>query len=346
MARNPSAQQETESDVKSTTKGMALAAVGASLWGTAGVAVQFLYAHTILTPAWLVSVRLIGAGVLLGVFSHMRYPGEMAGVFRDRGHRLALLAFAVLGVAGSQFTYFMAVRHSDAPTATTIQFLSPVFILVYTAVSRRAVPRVVDLLSVVCAVIGTVLLATEGRLDHLVLSGAALLWGLLAALTTALEVIIPAGMMRRHHTIPLVGAAMICGGIVMLPNLFTSPVAGLSGFDWVVVVYIVTGGTLFAYTLFLASVRYVSANTTGMLGSFEALTATVLAAVLLGTTLNPMKIVGGLCIIATTFLQSVPGIREHGGVSDGDVRPVRRGEPHDVGGGGGVRDRTNPPCSG
>lgn len=44
------------------TKGVLLAAGGASLWGGSGAAAQYLFSTTNISTTWLVAVRLITAG--------------------------------------------------------------------------------------------------------------------------------------------------------------------------------------------------------------------------------------------------------------------------------------------
>ncbi|MCP0885809.1 DMT family transporter [Ligilactobacillus sp. WILCCON 0076] len=290
--------------MSSKQKGIILAILGASLWGTSGVAVQYLYAHAQINTAWLVAQRLLGAGILLSIWSHYKYPGEISRIIKKRTNWIRLILFSLIGVGGSQFTYFVAVSLSNAPTATTIQFLSPIIIIAYTAIAKKALPRRIDVFSVVIAIMGTFMLITGGHLDRLSLSVEACIWGLLAAFCTAMEVVIPEGLMQRYQTVSLIGTAMIISEFAFLPNLVLKPWPQLTFFDWGLVVYIVIAGTLFAYLFFLASTRYISTSLTGMLGAFEPLVATVLAVALLGTSLSVDELIGGGCIIAVTILQA------------------------------------------
>ena len=80
----------------------------------------------------------------------------------------------------------------------------------------------------------------------------------------------------------------------------------LSLFNIVLVIYIVVFGTMFAYTLFLQSIRYIAPSVTGILSAFEPLIATILAVTLLGTKLSTAAIIGSLLIVLTTVIQAVP----------------------------------------
>ncbi|GAY72068.1 drug/metabolite transporter (DMT) superfamily [Lentilactobacillus kosonis] len=72
---------------------------------------------------------------------------------------------------------------------------------------------------------------------------------------------------------------------------------------WIAIIVVV--GTVFTYFFYLSSLKYISATTTGMLGAFEPLTATILAVTVLGTPLTPAELTGGILILLTTFIQAL-----------------------------------------
>lgn len=115
------------------TKGILLAASGASLWGISGAAAQYLFSTTTISNTWLVSIRLLVAGVLLTLWSLLKFPHQVKQVISSRFNLKFLVLFAVLGMMNSQLTYFLAIKYSNAPTATVIQYLQPVFIILWLA---------------------------------------------------------------------------------------------------------------------------------------------------------------------------------------------------------------------
>ena len=66
-------------------------------------------------------------------------------------------------------------------SGTVIQFLAPVFIIIYSSLRSKMWLRRIDAISIVVAVVGTFILATGGRFDQLALSPLACFWGLIAA---------------------------------------------------------------------------------------------------------------------------------------------------------------------
>lgn len=288
------------------TKGALLAAGGASLWGGSGAAAQYLFATTNISTTWLVAIRLIAAGLLLTIVSILKAPRQVQALTHQHRNLAYLLAFALFGMMNSQLTYFLAVKYSNAPTATVIQYLQPVLIILWLAISQRRWPRRIDIFSILLALVGTFYLVTGGHLNTLTLTPIALFWGLWCAGAAALYTLLPEPLLEHYDSLAVCGLAMLISGIVLLPWLITIPLPHLTSGDWWLVIYIIVGGTMFSYTMFLQSIRYVSPSVTGILSAFEPLVATLLAVTLLGTRLTVAAVIGSLLILFTTVLQAIP----------------------------------------
>nr|WP_246769220.1 EamA family transporter [Lactobacillus crispatus] len=268
-------------------KGLTLAVVGACFWGASGTAVEFLFSSTNVNTAWLVGLRLLFSGALLMIYACWKYLDQVKAMLHDKKVIIMLIIFAFLGMGSSQLSYFVAVKYSNAPTATVIQFLAPVFIIIYSSLRSKMWPRRIDAISIVVAVVGTFILATGGRFDQLALSPLACFWGLIAAFSEAINTVLPGKLFKKYGPIPVIGAAMLVAGIAFLPIYFTQPMPKLAPVDVWVIVYIIIGGTLLAYTMYLSSVQYIEPSTVGMLGALEPLIATILSVSLLSCGLWP-----------------------------------------------------------
>lgn len=264
------------------TKGILLAAGGASLWGGSGAAAQQLFMTHAVTTEWLVAVRLLGAGLLLLIWGLIKSSKQINEIIHDRKNMAMVLAFAIFGVMNSQLSYFFAIKYSNAPTATVLQYLQPVLIVLWMAFGQKIRPRRVDGISI------------------------ALAWGLWSAVAATLYTLLPSGLLKKYDAMVVCGLAMFVSGIIMLPWFLTMEQPHLSLFNIVLVIYIVVFGTMFAYTLFLQSIRYIAPSVTGILSAFEPLIATILAVTLLGTKLSTAAIIGSLLIVLTTVIQAVP----------------------------------------
>ncbi|HLO10618.1 MAG TPA: DMT family transporter, partial [Pseudoneobacillus sp.] len=106
-------------------KGMALVLSGASLWGISGTVAQYLMQQQGFSPAWLVVVRLLISGtILLILASSKKGNTSIWGIWRNKQDVLNLLLFSILGMIAVQYTFFEAIKHSNAATATILQYLA------------------------------------------------------------------------------------------------------------------------------------------------------------------------------------------------------------------------------
>lgn len=286
-------------------KGLFFAITGTTLWGISGVVAQYLFSRQPIEPGWLVGMRLAVSGVLLVIWGAVSNFHELISIWRDRHDWLLLIVFALFGMITSQFSYFMAIKYGNAPTATILQFLGPVFIIVFLALRYWRLPRQIDVISMLIALFGTYLLVTKGSFDSLRLAPTAVFWGLGAAISQALYTLIPIQLLKKYDAKIVTGWAMLLGSLVFLPHMILTPMPHLNVSGWVGVIFVATVGTMFAYLLYLKSLNYILPATTGMLSSFEPLTATFLSIVVLHTAFGLPEMLGGAMILATAFLQAL-----------------------------------------
>ncbi|UUV95558.1 DMT family transporter [Limosilactobacillus fermentum] len=288
------------------SKGLWMAIIGASFWGGSGAAAQYLFANTSMTAIWLVTVRLLFGGGIMLLIGLARHRDQIKAILSNKRDIAILVIFAFLGNFNSQLTYMLAVQASNASTATVIQYLSPVLIILWLAFRNREWPRRIDVISIIFALVGTFLLVTGGRLDALTITPNALMWGSSAALAASIYTLAPRSLLARYDTITVCGMAMFLGGLCISPNLFLTPVPHFTGLEWLGLIYIVVFGTMMAYTFFLGSVKSISPALTGMLSAFEPLVATFLTVTLLGTKLTSITLLGSFLIIFGILIESIP----------------------------------------
>ena len=180
-------------------RGIALALTGAVLWGGSGVAGQYILQDCAFATEWLVGVRMLISGALLLLIDLAVYRQDIFVVFRGRRDRLETIAFAVFGMLGVQYTYFAAIKFSNAATGTILQYLMPVVIVGWTALRTRRRPPLGELACVALAVLGTFLLVTHGSLTSLAISPPALFWGLLCAFAAAFYTVQPKRLICKYR---------------------------------------------------------------------------------------------------------------------------------------------------
>jgi len=292
--------------MKNSSVGIWLAIVGSFFWGAAGTVAQFLFNNYSLSPQWLVGIRLLTSGFLLLAFVLFIKKEPILNIWQNKNSVMLLLAFSFFGMLPSQFTYFMAIKYGNAATATILQFTGPLFIIIFIALRQLKLPRRIDCISIIIAMIGTILLVTKGHLNTLSLAPMAVFWGLLAGLSQASYTLIPKKLLSDFSSLIVVGWAMLLGGIPFIPIIGTRQLSIINWKIAVSLVFIIIFGTILAYLFYILSLKYIEPAITGVLSAFEPLTATVLSVTLLHLHLNLIEIVGAFLIILTAFLQVLP----------------------------------------
>lgn len=290
-------------------KGFAMVLIGASFWGLSGTVAQKLFADYGFTTGYLVTLRLLIAGALMiGVAWLRGKRADLLGVWKDPKDRLGVIIFGILGMLGVQYTYFSAIETGNAATATLLQYLAPLLVTVYLAVQLRKMPRALELAAVLLALLGTALLVTNGRWDGLSVPANAVVWGLVSAVALAFYTLYPAGLLKRRGSEVIVGWGMLIGGVGLL--LIERPWGTVgqvwTGMSIALVLFVILFGTLIAFFLYLDSMRFLSPSETSLLACIEPLVAVVASVVWLRVPLGIFEIAGGLCIMSTVVILSLP----------------------------------------
>ncbi|GAY77024.1 permease of the drug/metabolite transporter (DMT) superfamily [Sporolactobacillus inulinus] len=144
--------------------GMTLVLCGATLWGVSGNAAQYLFETQKVSAGWLTSVRMLTAGVLLlAIMQCGKHRQQVWAIWKQRRSASSLVVFGLVGMIGSQYTYFEAVAAGNAATATLLQYLSPVLILLFSILFMRKKPKMIELTAMVIALLGVFFLVTKGH---------------------------------------------------------------------------------------------------------------------------------------------------------------------------------------
>lgn len=278
---------------------------GCMLWGISGNFAELLFDHYHFHALWVVAVRLLLAGTIILVWCFFVIDHAEIKRFFHWKNLLQAVCFTFFGMVPSQLTYFCAIQYGNASTATVLQFMGPLFIVLYLSIRQMQLPRRIDVISILIAIIGTFLLVTDGQLDKLTLGPLAILFGLLAAVSQASYTLLPRQLLEEFDARLVTGVSMLIGGVAFSPLLFvfkmpTFNLTTLTGMG-----YIVIFGTMFAYLFYLKSLQYISPTLTGMLSAFEPLTATIIAVIWMHLHLGMVEIIGSLLILSTAFLQGM-----------------------------------------
>lgn len=271
----------------------------AALWGLSGTIAQLLF-HDHVSPAFLVTVRLWGAAVLMLAAIALRSPSRLR---LDGTSVRGLAIFGVLGFFAVQYSYFAAIAAIGVATATFLQYLGPALIVIYAAIVGRRLPTRVESLALLLAVSGTALLVLSAGAGSVTLPGLA--FGLLSAVSLAFYTIYPRALLRALGPWTTSGYGFLFGAAFATAELLVLHPAGPSHFsprDLWLIAFVVIVGTLLPFSLYIAALRHLTPSEAGIAATAEPLAAAASSFLLLGQALQGWQYLGGVLIVSAVLV--------------------------------------------
>lgn len=291
--------------MNTSRQGVYLVLLAATLWGSSGVSAQYLFRSYALSPGAVTMIRLLFSGLILTALGLLQgsQPGKM---FRERSTVIRLIIFSVFGTLMVQLSFLITIEKTNAATATVLQFLAPVVLVLYTVVIRRKLPGMMICIAVLASLAGTLLMATKGHLTSIQLSVSGLIWGLISACAAAFNAGYSSELIRRFGTLSVTGISMLIAGVALVP--FYLPgldlrMLGISG--GLALGYLVLIGTALTFSLFLKGAYLTGSQNASILSCAEPLSSAFLSVILLGVPFGLPEWTGSLLILFSVVLISL-----------------------------------------
>lgn len=270
---------------------------------------EWILNNTSLSISFFLTVRLITAGLCILFF--LAITGKQIFlIWTDITWLKQLVVFSVLGMLGVQYTFVAAIEASNASIATLLQFLGPVYIILFLSWKNKVFPPKYQIIGIIGTLIGLFLLLTNANVKVLLISKEALVWGLAVGVAFSIYTVYPARLMKEWGVLLIVGWGMLVGGVVL---------AGVSQVwksdEWthltifpinLIVVIIILIGTI-AFIMFLSSMKYITAVETSILSSIEPLTAMVISVFWFGQILGSWQYIGVIIMLLFVTWLSIAG---------------------------------------
>ena len=236
------------------------------------------------------------------------YVPAFCGLFAIlKADTLNIIEFSFLGILGAQLGFYYTIGLCNAATATVLQYMAPLYVMLWMSYKSRKIPDVRELIGIVGALVGVFLIATHGSLDSLAISPMALTIGVLSALSYAYYSIKPGQMLKKYTAATLIGWGQLISGVALIiwRNPFT-PAGHWDMSGYLAFAYLLLGATIASYAFYLSGLKIVGPTKASLISCAEPLASIISVVLLLNTKLAMADYIGMACIIFTVLLLSLP----------------------------------------
>jgi drug/metabolite transporter (DMT)-like permease len=267
--------------------------VAVLLFGLAGLFGKWIE----LPAAAIVFGRTAIAAVALGTLIRLT-PGRRAGFEWRMGLNGAVLAL-------HWFAFFKAIQIANVATGLLGFASFPLFVLLLEVVLLRKHARAADWVVAAMVIGGLLILVPEPRLDNRLVQGLA--WGVVSGFSFALLAVSNRALAARHAPATIAFWQNVCAAACLLPMLALAP-ALPDAHDIALLVVLGLACTALAHTLFIRSMRVLTAHTASVVATLEPVYGIALAAVLLGEVPDARTMLGALLIVGAVLAASAKAI--------------------------------------
>jgi drug/metabolite transporter (DMT)-like permease len=232
------------------------------------------------------------------------------------------LVLGTLGVAVSNYFYYVAIQRTNVATAIIVQYTAPVWVLLYVVARRQQKLSAQKLAAVALAVIGIALvidLLGGNSRAALRLDRYGILAALLASFSFAFYNVAGHRVLARHDrwrvlTWTLTAAALFW--LVVNPP-WKVVAAHYAAAQWLFLFVFSMISVLGAFSLYFLGLQHLEPTRAIIVSCLEPVFSILLAAVLLGEILRPIQILGIVFVLAAIVIVQRPSRR--GNISEAVV---------------------------
>jgi drug/metabolite transporter (DMT)-like permease len=289
--------------------------LGSATFGTSGAFAKPLIASG-WSPLVVVTLRVSLSALVMVPVALWSLRGRMHLL---RHNLRVVLAYGAMAVAGAQLFYFNAVQLLSVGVALLLEYLGVILVVGWLWVRYGRRPSLLTALGIVCAVAGLVLVLDV--LSGLRVSGAGVVWGLLAAVGLAVFYVVSSHEDDRAlPPLALAGLGLGAGAVVLLVACLLRvlpvttgarqvDVAGHAVAWWLPVLELALVAATAAYAFAVVGARLAGATLASFLGLSEVLFAVLAAWLVLGEMPRLVQLGGGVLVLAGVVLVRLAEIR-------------------------------------
>ena len=234
-----------------------------------------------------------------------------------KSHVAQFFLLGILGLCGANYFYYFAIQKTSVATAIVLQYVAPVWVLLYMLARGRQRPTLLRVSGVLLAVIGCAFavgeIAARGSFPWLAISAVrfnkvGVIAAELAAITFAFYNVYGQHLLQLYHrwtvlVYSLLGASVFW--IVVNPP-WKIAAQHYSAGQWLFMLVFAVGSMLIPFALYFTGLQYLDPTRAVVTACLEPVWAILLTALILGEWVSPMQLLGIAIVLAAVILIQRP----------------------------------------
>jgi drug/metabolite transporter (DMT)-like permease len=219
-----------------------------------------------------------------------------------------IFLIGVLGVAASNYFYYLAIQKTNVATAIIVQYTAPVWVLLYTVARGEQRPTLQRVAAVGLAVTGIGLVIGLFGSGGFRLDTIGMLAALLAAFSFAFYNIGGHNVLARHNRWIVLLYTTCSASLfwVLINPPWKIAAAHYSREQWIFLVMFSLLSVLAPFSLYFAGLQHLEPTRAIVVSCLEPVFSILIAAVVLGEVMRPLQVLGIVIVLASIIVVQLP----------------------------------------
>ncbi|HAP35955.1 MAG TPA: hypothetical protein DCQ28_08460 [Bacteroidetes bacterium] len=281
-------------------KGYIAISLAAVLWGVAASVAKSFF-NKAYEPLILVQMRVTLSFAVLFLYFLSTNRSLLKFSVKDIPH---FLVVGILGVAGSNYFYYAAIKETNVSTSILVQYTAPIMVMIYTVLFQKEKLTFAKLSALVLSLSGIFL--AIGAYNPEIIQGNALgiIYALIAAISFSIFNISGKSLTEKYSIwtglIYLLGSATLFWGFINTPMDILN--ANYTFDDWKVFSVIALISILIPYSLYYYGLHHIQSSKAIIISTLEPVVAIITEWLFLNGRMGIVQVIGALFVITAIVM--------------------------------------------
>ncbi len=284
-------------------KGYILILIATVFWGIAATIAKILFEKNI-QPLEIAQTRVTFSAILMFgyflVFKRKYLIVETKDLFM-------FLLLGIIGIAGSNFTYYFTIQQTNVATAILMQYMAPLLVFVYAAFTKSESLSFIKLSAAILSIFGCYLVVGGKDFSFQNINRIGLLSGIASAFCWAFANVYLKIILKKYSVWTAIVYSFVGGTIFWLfinsPSYYFIKYPEIQ--SWYVFIIFAVISVLIPHTLYFNGLRYITPSRAIITGTFEPIVAIVSSFILLGDILNLIQLIGAILVLSAILILQI-----------------------------------------